>query len=71
MTDDIYIYEVELPEGIHEMLTPCLGGYTAYIDRRLTWEERQKKVRHIMNHINTNDFERYDVQEIEANAHEV
>ena len=66
---DVYVYLVELPDGINEAVTPCLGGFTVYVDSRLTYEERLRAYQHAMQHILNNDFEKHDVQEIEAAAH--
>jgi len=66
---DVYVYLVELPDGINEVVTPCLGGFTVYIDNKLTYEERLQAYQHAMHHILNNDFEKHDVQEIETAAH--
>jgi len=66
---EVYVYLTDLPEGIHEAVTPCLGGFTVYIDNRLTYEDRIKAYKHAMYHILNDDFDRDDVQQIEAEAH--
>lgn len=67
--DDIFVYLTDLPDGIREMVTPCLDGYTVYIDARQSREECQKAYMHALQHIRNHDFEKDDVQEIEAKAH--
>lgn len=67
--DDIYTYLIPLPPGINEIVMPCFGGYTIYIDSRLTREKQVRSYYHALNHIINNDFEKADVQEIETNAH--
>ena len=67
--DDIYTYLVELPDGIDEAVLPCLGGYTVYIDPRLSHEQQEEAYKHAIWHILNNDFEKFDVQEIETEAH--
>lgn len=69
MTDDIFVYFIPLPDGINEIVLPCFGGYTVYIDSRLTREKQVRSYCHALNHIINNDFEKADVQEIETNAH--
>lgn len=69
MTDDLFIYYVKLPNNINEMVTPCIGGYTIYIDERLDKTSRIKAYMHAIKHIINNDFEKDDVQEIENTAH--
>lgn len=66
--DDIYTYLVELPDGIDEVVLPCLGGYTIYLDSRLSQDKMQQAYDHAVCHIENNDFEKSDVQEIEAEA---
>ncbi len=68
--DDVYIYFIHLPPGISELVTPCLEGYTIYIDESLDEAHRLKAYEHAIEHIRSNDFERADVQTIEAEAHE-
>lgn len=70
MTDEIYVYLVNLPPGINEAVMPCAGGYTVYINSALTFEGRVNAYKHALWHINNRDFEKFDVQEIECDAHE-
>ena len=67
--DDIYVYTVDLPRDVDEMVTPCFGGYTVYLSSRLDEAQRLKAYKHALHHIENNDFERTDVQRIEAEAH--
>lgn len=67
--DNIFTYFVKLPEGIDEVVMPCLDGYTIYIDESLCGEQRIKAYNHALHHINNHDFEKHDVQLIEAEAH--
>ena len=67
--DDIYTYLIPLPDGINEVVLPCLGGYTVYIDSRLSQEKQVRSYQHALGHIVNQDFEKTDVQEIETNAH--
>lgn len=60
---------VRLPPGINEIVLPCVGGYTIYIDSSLTYEQREDAYRHALWHIEHGDFEKCDVQEIEHDAH--
>jgi len=67
---DVYVYIVDLPERVDEMVTPCLDGYTVYLNARLSYAGRVKAYHHAIRHIERNDFENYDVQKIEEEAHE-
>lgn len=67
--NDIYVYQITLPDGINECVTPCFCGYTVYINQKLSYEQRQKAFAHALLHIRNNDFEKDNVQSIEAQAH--
>lgn len=67
--ESVYVYEVKLPKGIKEMVSPdAEDGYTIYINRRLSDPDKLKAYRHALRHC-IRDFERSDVQEIESDAH--
>lgn len=69
--DDIFIYYIDLPQGVSEMVTPCIDGYTVYIDQNLDELGRLKAFWHAMKHITRSDFScGADVNEIETEAHE-
>lgn len=67
---DVFVYLVDLPDGIDEYVTPCKDGHTIYIDARLDLAHRQKAYEHAMWHIEHDDFQKADVQQIEHTAHE-
>lgn len=67
--DSIFTYFVKLPDGIDEVVMPCLDGYTVYIDVNLSEQQQLKAYAHALHHIRNNDFEKPDVQDIEAEAH--
>ena len=69
MTDDIYIYPADLPLGVKEIVAPCLDGYTVYVNTRYTREAQTGAFYHAVGHIEGNDWEKDDVQEIETGAH--
>lgn len=66
--DDVYVYFEHLPDGINEMIAPCLGGYTIYLDPRQSFESMRDSYMHALSHIEQNDFENEDVQDIEQQA---
>ncbi len=66
---DTFIYVVNLPNGINEAVTPCIDGYTIYINANLSLEEQYKAYHHAMWHIQNDDFSKDNVQEIETDAH--
>lgn len=66
--NDIFVYLVKLPEGIDEVVLPCFDGYTIYIDPSLSHSEQLKAYKHALSHIENNDFEKTDVQQIEYEA---
>ena len=68
--DEIYVYIVPLPDKVHEAVTPCIDGYTIYLNLKDDEIRQEKALRHAMKHIENGDFERTDdVQEIESEAH--
>lgn len=67
---EVYVYIVDLPDRVDEMVTPCIDGYTVYLNARLTYAGRVRAYHHAMRHIELNDFEGFDIQEIEMEAHE-
>lgn len=69
-TPDIYMYKTPLPPGVNEMVTPCDGGYTVYIDSRLSHEKVLEAYKHAVEHINRDDFQKEDVQLIETEVRE-
>jgi hypothetical protein len=67
--DRIYIYLIDLPTKIHEMVTPCADGYTIYINARLSQTGMVEAYDHAMFHIVNDDFNKENVQRIEHEAH--
>lgn len=45
------------------------GSYTILINAKLSYSGRIEAYKHAMNHINNNDFQKENVQEIEFHAH--
>lgn len=69
MHEDIYVYRTELTGGFDEAVLKCFGGYTVYIDSRLDDEHARKAYLHALHHIE-HDFDKFNVSEIEKEAHE-
>ena len=67
---DVFVYIVDLPDQVDEMVTPCLDGYTVYLNARLSYSGRVRAYHHAIRHIERNDFEAENVQKIEEEAHE-
>lgn len=67
MTEDVYVYIVPgLP--VPEVLTPCEGGYTAYISADLCREDQQKRYDHVVRHIKRRGFEAPSAEQAELDA---
>lgn len=66
--DKIYVYIIDLPTKVHEMVAKCADGYTIYINARLSYLGRLEAYDHAMWHINHNDLEKDNVQAIEGAA---
>ena len=67
--DDVYVYYVELPDGINEAVLSCVNGYTIYIDPRQSKEGIIRSYNHALQHIQNDDFCKLDVHEIEYGSH--
>lgn len=67
--DDVFIYFVPLPNKVHEMITPCIEGYTIYLNCNDDQQTNEKSLIHALSHISNDDFEKENVQSIESNAH--
>ena len=67
--DDIFVYYVGLPDGVHEIVMPCSDGFTIYINEKLDKSECLKAYEHALKHIRANDWGKEDVQEVEYHAH--
>jgi hypothetical protein len=71
MNSNVYVYIIDMPIKVHEVVAPCSNGdYTIYINARLSRCGQLKAYNHAMWHIEHNDFEKHDVGEIERDAHE-
>ncbi len=67
---DIYVYQLELPANVREMVTPGADdSYTVYINARLSESAKVHALAHAVDHCRNNDFEKDVVQDIEAEAH--
>ncbi len=53
-------------EGIYQNSD---DSYTIFLNSRWTDEEQKRCLLHAFDHVRHHDFEKYDVQEIEAEAH--
>ena len=67
--DRIFIYTVDLPDDLNEMVTPCADGYTVYLNQKLDRRGQLKAFHHAIDHIAGNDFDGGYVQEIELLRH--
>lgn len=70
MTPVVNVILWNFPNNGREMVVPNEdGSYTILINSKLSDEGRFRAYEHAMKHITDNDFEKDDVQIIEANAH--
>ena len=66
----IYVYLIDMDTCIGECVRPTPdGGYAIFINARLSVDEQRYAFEHAINHIENGDFEKEDVQQIEAEAH--
>lgn len=65
-------YQIFFMDGmnVNEVITENEdGSYTIFVNSNLCESKRLKAISHAFKHIKERDFEKDDVQEIEANAH--
>lgn len=66
---DIFTYLVDMPCSIRGHCNPNPdGSYTVCINARLGYKEQKKTYLHELEHIRGNDFEKYNVNEIEKDV---
>ena len=70
-TADVNVIVMDFPNKRgHEMVVPNEdGSYTIFINAGLNRESQLKAYEHAMKHIENDDFQKTDVQEIEYIAH--
>lgn len=68
---DYNVQLISFPSGkIHEAVTPNEDGtVTIFLDKNATRESQRQRFWHVMRHLEGNDFEKDDVQDIECDAH--
>ena len=54
--DNIFVYIVDIPGNVGEMVVPCSDGYTVYIDVKLSHDEKVEAYHHALEHIRNDDF---------------
>ena len=66
--DDLYVYMVDIKGKANEMITPCDGGYTIYIDDKLSPQGKLDAYLHAVRHVD--DFSSEEsADSLEAKAH--
>lgn len=68
--DEINVQIIDFPAPGHEMVVEnedC--SYTILLNAHLSYDEQLKAYHHAMSHIMNGDFQKKDVQSIEAHAH--
>lgn len=67
---DVFLYFVDMPPGISEMVSPGWeDDYTIYVNRDLPYKEKVRAIDHAFGHLRREDFNKENVQEIETEAH--
>lgn len=70
MTEDIFVYLIDFPSPrTHEMVVPCEGGYTVYLDAKMPRNRQITALNHAIDHILNRDWEKGDVNQIEFASH--
>lgn len=73
MMIDYQVHFISFPDNkTHETVTPNNdGSYTIFIETSLSKKGQQGAFIHAMKHILGNDFEKINIDTIEANAHNI
>lgn len=70
MSDEIFVYLISMPSKVHECVTPNPdGSYSVFINESLSPDARKKAYKHAIKHISGNDFEKFDTNQVELDAH--
>ena len=69
--DNIYVYIVDLPLDVAEMIAPCGEGFTIYLNARLSYQGRIRACLHALEHVKRNDWNQENVQQIESETHKI
>ena len=68
--EDINVVMLDMAIGIEEQVTKNAdGSYTIFLNTRYTYEHHVANIMHALRHIQSHDWERDSVQEIESEAH--
>lgn len=54
--DDLFVYLIDMPDGMSEGVCPCDDGYNIYIDKNLLREQMVEAYQHALIHIENQDF---------------
>lgn len=73
MTKDVNVVVMDFPNTKTKELVMENedGTYTIFINSRLSYDGQLEAYKHAMKHINEDDFQKTDVQNIEAEAHSI
>ena len=73
MTPDVNVvlFDFQKQRGREMVIENEDGSYTVLINSRLSHRSQLDAYNHAMSHIQNNDFEKIDIQTIEAEAHKV
>lgn len=71
MSIDYNVQLISFPSGkMHEAVTPNEDGtVTIFLDKNATLESQKQRFLHVIRHLEANDFEKDNVQDIEMRAH--
>lgn len=70
MTHEINVKMINMDVMIPEQVVQNADcSYTIFLNARLSYETQLESYFHALHHIENGDFEKFDVQEIESDAH--
>lgn len=72
MEPDVNVHLIDFPVRGKEMIFSNEDGtYTIFINARLSYEAQLQAYEHALKHIQNEDFQKTDIQEIEYTAHKI
>lgn len=66
---DVTIRYIDLPGSVKSFVREKDGDYTIVLNSRLSREAQKAACKHEMEHLDNEDFQKADVQQIEKTAH--
>ena len=72
MTENVNVVLLNMENGIHEQVTKNRdGSFTVFLNLKDSFETQKQSYKHAMGHVQNDDFQKSNVQDIEFQAHKI